>query len=91
MSTILFSSVYDTVIYCFSLEHIEKERQQKNRTKYPLTKKKEQLSETLQHRETKCNGQRGNNYDQCSLQLCIAKTDKQQQKKRSINSSDNHV
>lgn len=49
-----------------------------------VRKNKVQLSETLQHWETRCNRQRRNNYDQCSLQLHIAIMDKKKLKKRSL-------
>ena len=77
----------------FVLEHIpqkkeKKEEKKQKRNQIPtLEKETVQLSETLQHRETRCNGQRGNSYDQCSLQLHIAKMDKT--KNKLINSSDN--
>lgn len=76
----------------FLLEHVQIERTtKKKKNQIPtLEKNKVQLSETLQHWETRCNRQRRNNYDQCSLQLHIAIMDKK--KKKIINNSDNlHV
>lgn len=63
-------------LFTVSLTAYPKKQQQKNRTNTHF-RKKVQLSETLQHRETDDVMDRGNNYDQCSLRLHIAKTDKQ--------------
>lgn len=75
----------------FLLEHVQIERTtKKKKNQIPtLEKNKVQLSETLQHWETRCNRQRRNNYDQCSLQLHIAIMDKKKIKKKIINNSDN--
>lgn len=59
----------------------DKEKKEPN----PHVRKKTKYSyQRLQHWETRCNRQRRNNYDQCSLQLHIAIMDKKKLKKRSL-------